>query len=72
MNMLDEELDSDSLPARCDLIFFPCMELRLGNQIFCVAVSAKCSVHTALAFHLGGLQLPHHALMLRLTRSLTL
>ena len=44
--------------ARCDLIFFPCMELRLGNQIYCVAVTAKCSVNTALAFHLDGLLTP--------------
>ena len=33
MNVWDGGLNSGSLLARCDLIFFPHMELRLGDQI---------------------------------------
>ena len=46
-------LNSGSLPARCDLIFFPHIELRLGNQIYYAAVTSKCSVNTTFGLPLG-------------------
>ena len=70
MNVRDEGLNSGSLSTRCDLIFFPCMELRLENQIYCAAVTSKCRVNTTLTFHLDGLQLSCPVLMPRVTRSL--
>ena len=52
MNVRDGGLNSGSLPARCDLIFFPHMELRLENQIY-AAITSKCSVNTTVGLPLG-------------------
>ena len=53
MNVQDGGHNSGSLSARCDLIFFPRMELRLRNQIYCAAVMSKCSVKYDFGLPLG-------------------